>query len=100
MNLEAGAILNHYKIIGHIGAGGMGEVYRSRDERLGRDVAIKLLPSEFAKNADRLRRFEQEPAPLPRSITRISSPSTISVNTKARLLSFPSCSTVKNCAHK
>jgi len=60
MNLEAGTILNHYNLIGHIGAGGMGEAYRSGEERLGRDVAIKLLPAEFAKDADRLRRFEQE----------------------------------------
>jgi len=46
--------------VSKLGAGGMGEVYRARDDRLGRDVAIKVLPADFAKDADRLRRFEQE----------------------------------------
>src|SRR5262249_32720317 len=49
-----------YKILSLLGAGGMGAVYRGRDERLRRDVAIKLLPVSFANDADRLRRFEQE----------------------------------------
>src|ERR1051325_177043 len=53
-------ILSHYRIVSKLGAGGMGEVYRAHDERLGRDVAIKVLPADFAKDADRLRRFEQE----------------------------------------
>ncbi len=52
--------LSHYRLVSKIGAGGMGEVYRARDERLGRDVAIKVLPADFAKDADRLLRFEQE----------------------------------------
>ncbi len=52
--------ISHYRIISKLGAGGMGEVYRARDDRLGRDVAIKVLPADFAKDADRLRRFEQE----------------------------------------
>ena len=52
--------LAHYDIIGPIGAGGMGEVYRARDTKLGRDVAIKLLPEAFARDADRLARFERE----------------------------------------
>ncbi len=52
--------LSHCVIIAQLGAGGMGEVYRARDDRLGRDVAIKVLPADFAKDADRLRRFEQE----------------------------------------
>ena len=60
MPIVAGARLEHYEIISLLGAGGMGEVWRARDTRLGRDVAIKLLPAEFAKDADRLRRFEQE----------------------------------------
>src|SRR5690349_3829608 len=50
----------HYRVVSKLGAGGMGEVYRARDERLGRDVAIKVLPADFAKDDDRLRRFEQE----------------------------------------
>jgi eukaryotic-like serine/threonine-protein kinase len=49
-----------YKILALLGRGGMGVVYRARDERLRRDVAIKVLPASFASDADRLRRFEQE----------------------------------------
>jgi eukaryotic-like serine/threonine-protein kinase len=53
-------ILGPYEILGTLGAGGMGEVFRARDTRLNRDVAIKVLPREFASDPDRLRRFEQE----------------------------------------
>jgi Tol biopolymer transport system component len=60
MTLSAGAKLGPYEILGPIGAGGMGEVYRARDPRLGREVAIKVLPGSFSADADRLRRFEQE----------------------------------------
>ncbi|HEY1250557.1 MAG TPA: protein kinase [Thermoanaerobaculia bacterium] len=49
-----------YEILGQIGAGGMGEVYRAKDPRLSREVAIKVLPASFSADADRLRRFEQE----------------------------------------
>src|SRR5262249_35979301 len=49
-----------YEVVSLLGSGGMGEVYQGRDPRIGRDVAIKVLPSSFAQNADRLRRFEQE----------------------------------------
>src|SRR3974377_531010 len=52
--------LAQYKISATIGVGGMGEVFRARDTRLNRDVAIKILPKEFASDSDRLRRFEQE----------------------------------------
>jgi eukaryotic-like serine/threonine-protein kinase len=52
--------LSHYRIVSKIGAGGMGEVYRAHDSRLDRDVAIKMLPADFANDEDRLRRFEQE----------------------------------------
>ncbi len=55
-----GQTLSHYQIVDKIGAGGMGEVYRARDPRLGRDVAIKILPSSFAERTDRLARFELE----------------------------------------
>src|SRR5580765_6508399 len=60
MSIAAGARLEHYEILAPLGAGGMGEVYRARDTRLHREVAIKLLPVSFANDADRLRRFEQE----------------------------------------
>jgi serine/threonine protein kinase/Tol biopolymer transport system component len=60
MILAAGTKLGPYEILAPLGAGGMGEVYRARDPRLGRDVAIKVLPASFSADADRLRRFEQE----------------------------------------
>ncbi len=60
MELAAGARLGPYEIVGTVGAGGMGEVYRARDSRLGREVAIKILPAECTADAERLRRFEQE----------------------------------------
>jgi eukaryotic-like serine/threonine-protein kinase len=60
MGLSAGTRLGPYEIVAPLGAGGMGEVYRARDTRLERSVAIKVLPSALAKDADRLQRFEQE----------------------------------------
>ncbi|HEX7251694.1 MAG TPA: protein kinase, partial [Thermoanaerobaculia bacterium] len=60
MTLSAGSRLGPYEILSPLGAGGMGEVYRARDERLKRDVAIKVLPVSYSQDADRLRRFEQE----------------------------------------
>ena len=60
MNLTPGTKLGPYEIVSLIGAGGMGEVYRARDSRLKRDVAIKVLPQALSLDADRLRRFEQE----------------------------------------
>jgi len=60
MTIGPGAELGPYEILSQLGAGGMGEVYSARDERLGRDVAIKVLPSDFARDEDRLRRFDQE----------------------------------------
>ncbi len=58
--LQPGARLGPYEILGSLGAGGMGEVYRARDPRLGREVAIKVLPLSMAGDSERLRRFEQE----------------------------------------
>ncbi|HEX7251409.1 MAG TPA: protein kinase, partial [Thermoanaerobaculia bacterium] len=60
MTLLGGSKLGPYEVLSPIGAGGMGEVYRAKDPRLGRDVAIKVLPASFSADADRLRRFEQE----------------------------------------
>jgi len=58
--MQRGARLGPYEIVAQIGAGGMGEVYQARDTRLGRDVAIKVLPEQFASDPERLLRFEQE----------------------------------------
>ncbi len=55
-----GSTLGPYQIVAKLGAGGMGEVYRARDPRLGRDVAIKVLPALYSRDPDRLRRLEQE----------------------------------------
>ncbi|HSD72438.1 MAG TPA: protein kinase [Thermoanaerobaculia bacterium] len=60
MTLPAGSRLGPYEILSPLGAGGMGEVYRAKDPRLGREVAVKVLPASFSNDADRLRRFEQE----------------------------------------
>src|ERR1700721_871085 len=65
MALTSGTTLGPYEIIAPLGAGGMGEVYRVRDTRLSRDVALKILPESFARDADRLRRFEQETQAVP-----------------------------------
>src|ERR1700683_245931 len=60
MNLASGTKLGPYEIVSLLGAGGMGEVYRARDSRLRREVAIKVLPQALSLDADRMRRFEQE----------------------------------------
>jgi serine/threonine protein kinase len=62
LHLGKGVRLGDYEIQSLLGAGGMGEVYRARDLRLRREVAIKVLPAVFASDADRLRRFEREAA--------------------------------------
>ena len=58
--IASGTKLGPYEVVSLLGAGGMGEVYRAKDTRLGRDVAVKVLPRSFAADPDRLRRFEQE----------------------------------------
>jgi len=58
--LSPGTHLGPYEIVSTIGAGGMGEVYRARDTRLKRDVALKILPESFANDPDRLARFQRE----------------------------------------
>jgi serine/threonine protein kinase len=60
MTLTPGAKLGPYEILSALGAGGMGEVYRAHDTKLGRDVALKILPGVFATDPDRLARFQRE----------------------------------------
>ncbi len=76
MALTSGTKLGPYELVALIGAGGMGEVYRARDQRLGRDVAVKILPASFAADPDRLRRFEQEA----RAIAALSHPNILGVH--------------------
>ncbi len=76
MSLAPGTKVGPYEIISLIGAGGMGEVYRVRDSRLGRDVALKLLPASFAADAERLRRFEQEA----RAVAALSHPNILAIH--------------------
>ncbi len=73
--MQPGSRIAHFEVLSLIGAGGMGEVYRARDTRLGRDVAIKVLPAEFAADAERLRRFEQEA----RAAGRLNHPNILAV---------------------
>src|SRR5437667_4361161 len=75
MSLAAGARLGPYEILAAIGAGGMGEVYKARDTRLGRDVAVKVLPASFAVDSERLRRFEQEA----RTVAQLSHPGIVAI---------------------
>jgi serine/threonine protein kinase len=70
-----GQSLGHYQILSLLGKGGMGEVYRARDVRLGREVAIKILPAEYSADADRLRRFEQEA----RAASRLNHPNVLTI---------------------
>src|ERR1035441_8796615 len=76
MALTSGTKLGPYEIIATLGAGGMGEVYRARDTRLGRDVALKILPDSFAREADRLRRFEQEA----RAVAALNHPNILAIH--------------------
>jgi Tol biopolymer transport system component len=76
MALTSGTKLGPYEIVSPVGAGGMGEVYRARDTRLGRDVAIKVLPEALAHDADRLRRFEQEA----RTIAALNHPNILGIH--------------------
>jgi serine/threonine-protein kinase len=73
--LQAGARVGRYEVVSLLGVGGMGEVYRARDTQLARNVAIKVLPTEFAAEPARLQRFEQEA----RAIASLSHPNVVSV---------------------
>src|SRR5271156_5575064 len=76
MILTPGTKLGPYEIIAPLGAGGMGEVYRARDTRLGREVALKVLPGSFATDTDRLRRFEQEA----RAVAALNHPNILAIH--------------------
>jgi eukaryotic-like serine/threonine-protein kinase len=76
MSLPAGTQLGPYEVLELIGAGGMGEVYKARDQRLGRDVAVKVMPASFASDPERLRRFEQEA----RAVASLSHPNILAVH--------------------
>jgi serine/threonine protein kinase len=76
MPLASGTKLGPYEIQSPLGAGGMGEVYRAKDSRLGRDVAIKVLPESMARDAERLRRFETEA----RAIAALNHPNILSIH--------------------
>src|SRR3954467_6819192 len=75
MSLISGTKLGPYEIQSALGAGGMGEVYRARDTRLQRDVAVKILPESFAREPDRLHRFEQEA----RAVAALNHPNILAV---------------------
>ena len=76
MSLASGTKLGPYEILGPLGAGGMGEVYRARDSRLDRIVALKVLPASFSADSERLRRFEQEA----RSVAALNHPNILAVH--------------------
>src|SRR6266850_7527698 len=76
MALAPGTKLGPYGIQSPLGAGGMGEVYRARDSRLNRDVAVKILSSTFARDPERLRRFQQEA----QAIAALSHPNILAVH--------------------
>ena len=81
MPIPTGTCIGPYEILGWIGAGGMGEVYRARDPRLGRDVAIKVISEKFAADPSRVRRFEQEA----RAAGQINHPNILAVYDDAAL---------------
>jgi serine/threonine protein kinase len=76
MALTSGSKLGPYEILSPLGAGGMGEVYRAKDTRLGREVALKILPESFTRDADRLRRFEQEA----RAVAALNHPNILAIH--------------------
>ena len=85
LGLASGTKIGPFEILSVVGAGGMGEVYRARDTRLGRDVAIKVLPESFARDAERLRRFEQEA----RTVAALNHPNVLAVFDIGQYLGSP-----------
>jgi len=80
MPLASGARLGPYEIVSPVGSGGMGEVYRARDVRLGREIALKILPAGFADDPDRMRRFEEEA----RTASRLNHPNVVTIHDVGR----------------
>src|SRR6188768_1755298 len=76
MPLAPGTKFGPYEIVGPLGAGGMGEVFRARDTRLGRDVAVKILPATFANDPDRRARFEREA----QAVAALSHPNIVAIH--------------------
>src|SRR5580658_9611282 len=75
MTLTSGTKLGPYEVVAPLGEGGMGEVYRAHDTRLGRDVALKVLHAEVAQNADRRTRFEREA----RAVAALNHPNIVAI---------------------
>ena len=104
MSLSPGSRLGRYEILDPLGAGGMGEVYRARDTRLDRDVAIKILPESVARDPERLARFDREA----KAVAALSHPNILALHdagtepskAQERPRRSPSwnCSTAKPCA--
>ena len=99
MSLAPGTRLGPYEIVAPLGAGGMGEVYRARDTRLARDVAVKVLPARLSEDADALARFEREA----KAVAALSHPNILAIFDfgQARRdapTRSPSCSRARRCA--
>src|SRR5579862_5189330 len=74
-SIQPGHSLSHYRIVDKIGAGGMGEVYRAIDDKLGREVALKVLPADMARDPDRLARFQREA----RAVAALNNPHIVTI---------------------
>src|SRR5215813_5770052 len=83
--LKPGQIFAHYRILSRLGAGGMGEVYLAADTRLGRQVAVKILPSTLSKDVERLRRFQQEA----RAASMLNHPNILTIHEVGQIDSVP-----------